>query len=161
LRFVAITFCSPDRAKRNPGTPSPRFAPLYAGYKIERAPLRAYLRQLNAPVVVAMIAMGMMQVPLHQIVDMVAMGDRLVPAVRAVRVSAPCFRRAAGRIGRVDSDDMLVNVIAMHVVHMAIMQIVDVALVADGGVPAIRAVLVSVIRMVLLVAIGHGVLLLC
>jgi hypothetical protein len=103
-----------------------------------------------------MISVWMMQVPVHQIIDMVAMRDRLVAATGPVLMSASNFRCATCGIGRVDSDDMLVDVIAVHVVHMAVVQIVDVALVADGGVPAVRAVLVRVVRMVLLIAIGHG-----
>jgi hypothetical protein len=114
------------------------------------------LGQLNAAVVVAMVAVGMMQVPVHQIIDMVAMGDRLVAAARGMLVSAPQVRRAAGRIGRVDCDDMLVDVIAVHVVQMAVMQIVHMAVMADCGVAAVRAVLMRVARMVLLVASGHG-----
>jgi hypothetical protein len=111
---------------------------------------------LNAPVVVAVIAVRMMEVPVHQIVDMVAMGDRIVPAAGTVLVGALYLRSAAGRIGGIDTDDMLVHVIAVHVVHMAVMQIVNVAVMADRGVAAVRAVLMGVVQMVLLVASGHG-----
>jgi hypothetical protein len=118
--------------------------------------LGVQLRQLNAPVIVAMIAMGMMQMPVHQIVDVVAMRDRLVPTARAVLVGALYFRRAAGRIARVDADDMLIHVVAMHVMQMAVMQIVDVAVMAHRDVTAVRAVLMRVVGMVLLAASGHG-----
>jgi hypothetical protein len=111
---------------------------------------------LNAPVVVAVIPVRMMQVTIHQVVDMVAVGDRLMPAAGTVLVGALYFRRAAGRIGRVDTDDMLIDVIAMHVVHMAVMQIVDVAVMADCGMAAAGAVLMGMVRMVLLIASGHG-----
>jgi hypothetical protein len=111
---------------------------------------------LDAPVVVAVVAVGMVQVLVHQIVDMVAMRDRLVPAAGAVLVGTLHFRRAARRIGRVDADHVLVDVIAMHVVQMAVMQIVDVAVMADCQVTAIGAVLVGVVLMVMLAASGHG-----
>jgi hypothetical protein len=110
--------------------------------------------------VVAMIAVRMVQVPVHQIVDMVAVRDRLVSAAGAMLMGALYIRRAAGGIGRVDSDDMLVDVIAMHVVQMAVMQVVDVPFMADSDVTAAWAVLMGVVRMVLLVACGHGALLL-
>jgi hypothetical protein len=103
-----------------------------------------------------MIAVRMVQVPVHQIIDMVAVRDRLVPAAGAVLVGALCFGRAAGRIGRVYSDDMLVDVVAVHVVQVAVVQIVDVAIMADSDVTAIGAVLVGVVRMVMLAASGHG-----
>jgi hypothetical protein len=81
---------------------------------------------------------------------MIAMRDRLVPAVGTVLVGALEFRRAVGRIGRVDTDDMLVDMIAMHMVHMAVMQIVDVPVVANRDVTAVRAVLMGMVQMVLL-----------
>jgi hypothetical protein len=110
--------------------------------------------------VVAMIAVRMVQVSVHQIVDMVAVRDRLVSAAGAMLMGALYIRRAAGGIGRVDSDDMLVDVIAMHVVQMAVMQVVDVPVMADSDVTAAWAVLMGVVGMVLLVASGHGALLL-
>jgi hypothetical protein len=119
------------------------------------------LSQLNAPVLVTVVAMRMMQVPVHQIVDMVAVGDRLMPAGGTVLVGALYVRRAARRIGRVDADDMLIDVVAMHVVHMAVVQVVDVPVMADGSMAAAGAVLMGMVRMVLLIASGHGVLLLC
>src|SRR5258708_1573195 len=104
-----------------------------------------------------MIGVRMMQVPVHQIVNVVAMRDRLVPATGAMLVGALYLRRAAGWIGGVDADGMLVDVIAMHVVQMAVMQIVDVAVMADRDVAAIRAVLMGVVRMGLLGASRHWV----
>ena len=115
-----------------------------------------HLGQLDAPVVVAVVAVGMVQVPVHQIVEMVAMRDRLVPAAGAVLMGTLHFRRAACRIGRIDADHVLVDVIAMHVMQMAVMQIVDVAFMAECQVTAVRAVLMGMVRMVLLIASRHG-----
>ena len=100
--------------------------------------------------------MRMMQVTIHQVVDMVAVGDRLMPAAGTVLVGTLYVRRAAGRIGRVDTDDMFIDVVAMHVVQMAVVQIVDVAVMADCGMAAAGAVLMGMVRMVLLIASGHG-----
>jgi hypothetical protein len=104
-----------------------------------------------------MIAVGMMQMPVHQIVHMVAVRDGLMAAAGAMLVTAPYFRRAAGRIAQINSDHMLVDVIVMHVVQMAVMQIVDVVFMADRGVTAVWAMLMRVVRMVLLAARRHEV----
>jgi hypothetical protein len=48
--------------------------------------VRANLGQLNRPVVVAMIAMWVMQASVYKIVDMVTVRYGLVSAVRAMRV---------------------------------------------------------------------------
>jgi hypothetical protein len=50
---------------------------------------------------------------------------------------------------------MLVHVIPMHVVEMAIMKIVNVALMANRRVPAIRAMLVRVVGVVFFGTCGH------
>jgi hypothetical protein len=42
----------------------------------------------------------------------------------------------------VDRDDMFVDMILMHVMKMAIVQIVHMAVMANRGVPAVRAVFV-------------------
>jgi hypothetical protein len=48
-----------------------------------------------------------------------------------------------------DRDDMLVNVICVHVVEMAIMKIVNMVVMANRHVPAVRAMLVGMVGMVL------------
>ena len=50
---------------------------------------------------------------------------------------------------------MLVHVIPMHMVEMAVVKIIHVAVMADRGVPAIRAVLVNMVGMVFLGTFGH------
>lgn len=64
--------------------------------------------------IVTMIAMGMMQVALDEIIDMVAVGHRLVPAIGAMYVrglvtAAIVVGRAALRVLRTDFQDMLLN----------------------------------------------------
>jgi hypothetical protein len=53
-------------------------------------------------------------------------------------------RGAGGRISATDGEVMLVEMIGMRVVEMPVVQIVDVPLVLNRGVTAIRAVLVGV-----------------
>jgi hypothetical protein len=50
---------------------------------------------------------------------------------------------------------MFVHVILVHVVEMAVVQIVHMAVMANCGVPAFRAVPMSVVGMVFFGASGH------
>jgi hypothetical protein len=50
---------------------------------------------------------------------------------------------------------MFVDVILVHVVEMAIMKIVHMAVMANRRVPAVRAMLMGVVGMVILSANGH------
>jgi hypothetical protein len=50
---------------------------------------------------------------------------------------------------------MLVNMIPVHVVQMAVMNIVDVTIVADRSVATARSVLMGMVGMVFFVATGH------
>jgi hypothetical protein len=58
-------------------------------------------------------------------------------------------RRALRRIRGIDREDMLVNMIPMHVVEMAVMYIVDVTIVADRSVAAVRSALMGMVGMTL------------
>jgi hypothetical protein len=91
--------------------------------------------------IIAVIPVGMMQVSVDQIVDVIAVRHRLVPASRTVHVpavvpAAPVLRRAPVRIGGRYLDRVLVHVILVHMVEMAVVEIVDVIAVADSGMPA-------------------------
>ena len=84
---------------------------------------------------------------------MVAVGNRLVTAPGAVdmaRIMTPASMIRGAAIGIVagDVDHVLVDMIFMRVMEVTIVQIVDMAAVPNGGVPATRTVLVSVVRMV-------------
>jgi hypothetical protein len=105
--------------------------------------------------VVAMVAVRTVQSPAHEVIDVVAVRHRFVSAVRAMRVRAACLRRALHRVGGVDRDHVLVDVIAVHVMEMAVVKIVDMAVMANRSVSAIRTMLVGVVGMVLLGAGGH------
>lgn len=114
--------------------------------------------------VVAMIAMRMMQMTVDQVVDVVAMRDGLMPAPRSMVVSwgvsgACVLGRANVRIGGRYRDHVFVNMIRMRMVEMAVVQIVDMAIVAHCGVPALGAVLMIVMGVVRLRAGCHRYLL--
>jgi hypothetical protein len=109
-------------------------------------------------VVVAMIAVRMVQMAADQVIDVVAVRHRFVPAAGPMHMTGAMagtvvLRRAAVRIGGADGDHVLVDMVAMHVVQMAVVQEIDVAFVAHRGMTALRAVLVVV--MGVLRATGH------
>ena len=70
-------------------------------------------------VIVAVVAVRVMEMPLDQIVDVVAMRNRLMAALGAVLVLAgvpatAMLWGAGARIAGAHGDDVLVDVIAMH-----------------------------------------------
>ncbi|WP_454736035.1 hypothetical protein [Cupriavidus necator] len=111
--------------------------------------------------VIAMIPMGVMQMIANQIVYMVAVRYGLMAAARAVpvvRVMAAALMVGGTpiRIGVAYCKHVLIDVIAVHVVEVAVMQIVNMSLMTHGDVAAIGPVLVRVIGGVLQRAVSHG-----
>ena len=109
----------------------------------------ALLRERERPVVVAVIPVRVVQVPIDEVVDVVAVRNGFVPAVRAVDVSlvVPGAGVSGGAVRRVplaDLDHMLIDVVFVDVVQVPVVKVVDVAVVHDGGVPAVGAVHVVV-----------------
>ena len=107
--------------------------------------------------IVAVVAVRVMQPPVHQVVDVVSVRDGLVAAAGAVRVSGV----AVGLIGvtlwmlGVDVDHVLVDVVAVRVVEMTIVQEVDVVVVANRRVATAVAMQMGVVAFVN--RVGHGV----
>ena len=92
--------------------------------------------------VVAVVAVRVMEVTSHEIVDMVAVGHGLVAATRPVNVTlvvsgALMMGCAAIGVGCRYFDYVFIDVTFVHVMQMPIVQVVDVAGVLDRGVPAI------------------------
>jgi hypothetical protein len=102
-----------------------------------------------------MIAVRMVQPTVYEIVDMVVMRHRFVSAVWTVRVRAMDFGRALHGICGVDRDGVLIHVILVHMMEMAIVQIVHMIVMANSSVSAVRAMLVSVVGVVFLGTCGH------
>jgi len=108
---------------------------------------------LQRTVVVAMSVVGVMEVAVDQVIDMVAMRNRLVAAagpvhvrriVRGARVSA----RALAGVGRGDSDAVLFDHPGrVLVVQVAVMQVIDMPLVVHRGMAAARFVAMGVVGM--------------
>jgi hypothetical protein len=103
-----------------------------------------FLRLLHdgdVTVVIAVAAVGVMQVPVDEVVDVVAMGHSLVPAIGAMNVGR--IVRGAGVSGGAGVrvlgghvEVMFVVVVVVMVVHVAVMQIVGMVAVENGGVSA-------------------------
>jgi hypothetical protein len=108
--------------------------------------------------IVAVIAMRMVQPSLHEVIDMIAMRHLLVPAARTMRVSLVLqVGRTPHGVRRVDRDDMFVNMVAMLMVQMAVMQIINMAIMANRRMPAVRAMRVVMMGMLLFGMGGHDV----
>jgi hypothetical protein len=98
---------------------------------------------------IAMVAVRMMQFSVHEVIHVIAVWHRLVTAARSMPViCAVHIRGATHRIGRADRHHMFVDVILVHVVQMAVVKIVVMAVVAHCGVPAAWAMLVAVVEVV-------------
>jgi hypothetical protein len=100
-------------------------------------------------VVVAVTVVRVMQVAGHQIVDVIAVRDLLVTAIGTVNMAgrmsaAIVLRCAALRVTSSGGDLVIVDVIAVLMVHVAIVKVVGVSIVAHGDMSAIRTVRVGV-----------------
>jgi hypothetical protein len=99
--------------------------------------------------IVAVVAVRMMQVSANQIIDMVAVRRALMSAIRAMRVFATVrfavmLRSAVVRIRVTYRYRVFVDVIRVDVMQMAIMKIVDVSVMTDLHVAADSTVQVIV-----------------
>jgi hypothetical protein len=103
---------------------------------------------LQLAVIVAVGAMGMVQVAIHQVIDVIPMGYCLVSAVHAVNMRLIMSGTAVGwcaflRIHRVHLNAVVVYVITVRMVHVAIVKIIRVAIVLHGFMATVRAMLVA------------------
>jgi hypothetical protein len=104
--------------------------------------------------VVAMIAMRMMQVTVDKVVDVIAVWYRFVSTARPVHVAcimsaAIVVRRTLIRVFRADLKFVLVDMIAMRMMQVTIMQVIDMS------VSAVRAVLMVVVGMMRFITGTH------
>jgi hypothetical protein len=101
-----------------------------------------------------MIAMLAMQAAVHEIVGMLAVRHRFVPAVRPVDMPVRMMRliAAAVRMLGVDGNHMLVDMIPVRVMEMAVMQIIDMPLMPDRLVAAAGPVLVRMVAVHAMIA---------
>src|ERR1700692_4364604 len=95
-----------------------------------------------------MITVWMVQPAVYEVVDMVTIRNLFMSAIWTVRVCAVDLRRAFHRICCGDRENMFVHVIFVPMMKMAIVKIIDMAVMEKRGVPAIRAMLMSMVGMV-------------
>jgi hypothetical protein len=99
---------------------------------------------LDRAVIVAVVAVGVMQPTVHQVVHVIAMRHGGMATVGAVNVSVlVCFgeRTAAVGIGLVHGQNMLIHVVFVGMVQVAVVKVIDVVVMTNGGMPATRPVL--------------------
>jgi hypothetical protein len=112
------------------------------------------LDELDGAVVVTMAVMRMMKATLHQVINVIAVWDRLVAAAGAMGVGVRAGRGlAVGRVLAVHGQRVLVAVVAVGMMQVAVVQVIHVIVVLDGRVAAVLAVLMGVVLMS--VAGGH------
>jgi hypothetical protein len=97
-----------------------------------------------------MAIVGVVQVPVDEVVDVVAVRDRRVPATRTVYVSrfvpgAAVLGRACIGIRRRHVDRVLVHVVAVGMMQMPVVDVVHVTVVPYRDMAAVRSVHVLVI----------------
>lgn len=124
-------------------------------------PLASSRRQ--RAVIVAVAAVRVVQVPADEVIDVIAVRHRVVAAALAVGVrlvvgAAGVRGRASGGVRAADLEGVLVDVVAVRVVQVPLVQIIGMARVRDGRVAAALAVNVIVLAVGLVVA--HGLLVL-
>jgi hypothetical protein len=104
---------------------------------------------LQPAVIVAVDAVGVVQMAVHQVIDVIPVWHRLVAAIRSVNVlfivrkALVAWRTFLG-IRRVHLNVMVVHVVAVRVMQVTIVKIVRVAIVFYRRMATVRAVLVAV-----------------
>jgi hypothetical protein len=121
---------------------------------------RRFDDDVQLAVIVAMSAVRMVQMAIHQVINMVAMRHGFVAAIGTVSVGlliggAALVWRTFLRIRRSHLNLMVIHMITVSVMQVAIVKIISVAVVFHGGVPAVWAMHVAVSPWVLLVSVSH------
>lgn len=101
--------------------------------------------------IVAMVAVRMMEVAVNQIVNMVAMRNGGMPAIGAVNMLRSVFgggksRRAFVRVGRINGNRVFIHMVLVRMMKMAVVKVIDMPFVLDGGVPAAGGMHVRMVR---------------
>lgn|GEM_PF-1610679 len=105
---------------------------------------------VHGPVVVAMIPVGMMQVAINEIVYVVTVGNRFMTTSWPMHMTwlVACtgmVRGAAVRISVRDLKPMFIDMIPMRMMQVTIVQVVNVAIMFDRRMAAVRTVRMIVI----------------
>ena len=115
----------------------------------------------DVAVVVTVALVRVVQVTVDQIVDVVAVRNGFMAAIRSVGVCgivavAGMSVGAVGRVGRAHRKGVFVDMAVMRMMQVSAMQEVRVSVVLNGRVPAVVAMLVGVVLVDDVIVI-HGV----
>lgn len=97
--------------------------------------------------VVAVIVVVPMELPVDEIIHMPGVRHRFVAALDPVLVATAVrvVSRRAIRVGDLVHEVVLVDVPTVHEVQMPVVDVIDMIVVTNGHVPAVRAVIVVVV----------------
>lgn len=100
--------------------------------------------------VVTMVAMGMVQMPVHQVIHMITVGYCRMTAFRAMHMpwfmSCAMMRwRAYIRVGCRYRNHMFIHMGFMRMMQVPIVQVIDMAFMHNGRMPTIRPMLVGML----------------
>lgn len=115
---------------------------------------------MQLAVIVTMSAVGMVQMAIYQVVDMISMGDGLMAAGRAMSVcllmsGAIVAWSASFGIRRIYLDTVVLYRIAVLMMQMTIVKVVRVTIVLHRYMAAVRAMLVGMTTGMVLVSFRH------
>ena len=107
------------------------------------------LRRFDSAVVVAMVPVGMMKVPVDQVVNVVTVWHAVVTTIRPVLVilgmgAAIVAWRTTRGVGCVHGEVVFLNFAVLLMMQMPIVKIIDVSVMDDAGVAAAGTMLVRV-----------------
>jgi hypothetical protein len=96
---------------------------------------------LDLTVIVAMIAVRVVQMTTDEIIDMVAVRNALMSTARFMDVAfvvlgTRMIRCARGLVPCAGFKDVVIDVVAMYVVQMTVVQVIDMTVVFDGDMAA-------------------------
>ena len=111
-------------------------------------------------VIITMIVVRVMEVSIDQVVDVLTMGHCFMTTARPVYMPlrmtcALVFRRASLRIGPCYVNYMFIDVVPVRVVQVSIVQIVDMPIMHDTYMAALRAMRMGMIFVLWQGTIGH------
>lgn len=107
--------------------------------------------QRQRAVIVAVAAVGagvdMVQPAIDQIIDMIAMRHSLVTAIGPMHMITPRRRGADIGIDGRNRNNMFIHMVAVDMVEMAVVQIINMVIMSDGGMAASGAVDMNMLGM--------------
>jgi hypothetical protein len=101
-----------------------------------------------------------MKMTVDQVIDMISVRDTFMTTTRPMLMFllmplTLMLGRAALGVGWSDIQRMLIDMFAMHVVHVPIVKVIDMAGMDDSGMPALRAMWMWMVFVPWQVTISH------